>query len=163
MKIIKEMIPYVVIIIIVVLIRTYVATPVIVDGPSMNPTLKDKQILLLEKIDKKLKRNDIIVFKYNNERLIKRVIGLPGETVEYRKKQLYINDKKVDDEFANLTNDFKMEKMKLGVIPEDCYFVMGDNRNNSVDSRMIGFINIKDIKGKAIYRIFPFSKFGGIK
>lgn len=163
MKIIRELIPYIIIIITVVLIRTFIATPVLVDGPSMSPTLENNQLLILEKFNKKLERNDIVVFKYHNDKLIKRVIGLPGETVEYKDGYLFINDKKVDDEFGSITKDFNLEQLKHKIIPEDYYFVMGDNRNNSVDSRMIGLVSIKNIKGKAIYRLFPFTKIGKIE
>ena len=93
-KFIKELIPYIVIIIVVVLIRTYIVTPVIVVGDSMVPTLKDGQILLLNKFDYKIndiERYDIVVIKVGNGEIIKRVIGLPGENIEYRDNTLYIN------------------------------------------------------------------------
>ena len=83
-KFIKELIPYIVIIIVVVLIRTYIITPVIVVGDSMVPTLKDNQILLLNKIDyrfNEIERYDIVVIKVGKSEIIKRVIGLPGENI----------------------------------------------------------------------------------
>ena len=82
MKIIKEVIPYIIILIVVVLVRTYLITPITVVGSSMDPTLHDKQMLLLSKISYKLhdiERFDIVVIKKENEEIIKRVIGLPGE------------------------------------------------------------------------------------
>lgn len=94
MKVIKEFIPYLVIILIVVLIRCFVVTPVRVSGTSMYPTLKNNDIVLLKKFDKNIERFDIVVFNYNNSKLIKRVIGLPGETVKYVNGILYINNKK---------------------------------------------------------------------
>ena len=84
MKFIKELVPYIVIIVVVVLIRTFIVTPVQVDGESMYPTLLDNQILILKKYDHSYDRFDIVVFKYNNSKLVKRVIGLPGETVSYK-------------------------------------------------------------------------------
>ena len=84
MRFIKEVLPYIVILLVVILIRTYIITPVIVNGESMSPTLKNNELLLLKKYDKKIERFDIVVFKYNDSRLIKRVIGLPGDKVEYK-------------------------------------------------------------------------------
>ena len=86
-KYIKDLVPYIVIIIVVILIRTFIATPVIVVGDSMAPTLKEGQWLLLNKISyqfKEIERYDIVVIKMEKSEIIKRVIGLPGETIEYR-------------------------------------------------------------------------------
>ena len=91
-----------------------------------------------------------------NEKLIKRVIGLPGETVEYKDGKLYIDGKVMKDEYSkSTTNDF--DKVTLG---KDEYFVLGDNRAVSIDSRRLGPINKKDILGKARLVIFPFNRFG---
>jgi len=108
-KIIKELIPYIVIILVVVLIRSFIITPIKVNGDSMVPTLKDSEILLLKKYDHTFERFDIIVFTYNESRLIKRVIGLPGEYVEYKNDELYVNGKKVKEKFTknSKTKDFK--------------------------------------------------------
>ena len=93
-KFIKELIPYIIIIIVVVLVRTYIITPVIVVGDSMVPTLEDKQILLLNKINyriNEIERYDVVVIKVEKNEIIKRIIGLPGENIEYRNNTLYIN------------------------------------------------------------------------
>ena len=82
MKRIKEAIPYIVIILVVVLIRSFIVTPVRVSGTSMYPTLDNGQVLILNKLDKDYERMDIVVFDYNGERLIKRVIALPGEKIK---------------------------------------------------------------------------------
>lgn len=160
-KFIKELIPYVIIIIVVVLIRTFVITPVQVDGSSMYPTLKDNEILLLKKYDKNYDRFDIVVLNYNNSKLIKRIIGLPGEHIKYEDNKLYINGKYVKETFKTNTetSDFEID----GKIPKGYYFVMGDNRDNSTDSRIIGFINKNQIDGITDIAIFPFNKFGSIK
>ena len=84
----KELLPYVIIVLVVVLIRSFIVTPIQVDGSSMYPTLEDKELLILKKYDKSFDRFDIVVFEYNGVRLIKRVIGLPGETIEYKDNNL---------------------------------------------------------------------------
>lgn len=158
MKILKEIIPYAIIIVLVIVLRIFIITPVRVDGDSMYPTLKNGEILLLEKYNKNYQRNDIVVVKYQDEKIIKRIIGLPGDTIEYRDNVLYINEKPVNDIIPNITVDFS--KVTLGI---DEYFVMGDNRNNSLDSRFIGPINKKDIQGTTNIRIIPLNKIGKIK
>lgn len=164
-NILKEIIPYIVIVIVVVLIRSFIITPVKVDGASMVPTLSDNEILILKKYDHTFERFDIIVFDYNNNRLIKRVIGLPGDYVEYKDDKLYINGKHVKEPFTRNSNttDFKLEDIELDKVSKDCYFVMGDNRDNSTDSRIIGEVCMEDIKGSTNFSIFPFNSFGKIK
>ena len=101
-KKIKEIMSYIIIIIVVVLIRSFIITPARVDGESMESTLYNGEIVLFNKIGLKvngLKRFDIVVFKQEKDLLIKRVIGLPGETVEYINNELYVNYKKVDVPF----------------------------------------------------------------
>ncbi len=164
MKIFKELVPYIIIVLVVVLIRSFIITPVRVNGDSMNENLQDGEILLLEKYDKDFERFDIVVLNYNNEKLVKRVIGLPGETIEYRDNILYIDGKKIEEKFiAEDTQDFKLEYLGYAEIPKGYYFVVGDNRDNSLDSRIIGLVSKEDIDGKAIFRIFPFKKFGSIE
>ena len=169
MRIIKQLIPYVVIILVVVLIRTFIATPVIVSGSSMDPTLKNGQVLILNKLAKKYMRDDIVVIdaKINGkkERIVKRVIGLPGETLEYKDGFLYINGKRTHDDFVDKTRDFTLERVTgKKKIPENYYFVMGDNRRNSLDSRdtRVGLVKKSDIIGKPILRIWPLNKMGTI-
>ena len=151
MKIIKELIPYVVIFLIVIIIRTFIVTPVIVSGSSMASTLHDGEILLLKKYDKKYERNEIIVFDYQGSKLVKRIIGLPGETVEYESGKLYINGVETEEMFSSITNDYYKT-----TIPEGYYFVLGDNRNNSTDSRIIGLISEEQISGTTSFSLWPF-------
>ena len=160
MKVIKEVIPYIVIVVVVVLIRTFIITPVRVDGDSMKNTLKNGDILLLYKLSS-INRFDIIVLdeEKDNEKIIKRIIGLPGDTVAIKKGKIYINDKVIDDEYAyGETSDY--DKVTLG---DDEYFILGDNRLISKDSRYFGPIKEKEIKGKIVFRLFPFTKIGMVQ
>lgn len=166
-KIINELYPYVIIIILVVLIRTFIITPVIVSGDSMNPTLNNGELLLVRKIgynEKTIDRFDIIVIKEGNEEIIKRVIGLPGEYVSYKNDKLYVNHKVVKEDYIHRkTDDFNLEEIcTCSIIPEGKYLVLGDNRPISKDSRSIGLIDEEDIIGKAILRIWPITKIGNI-
>lgn len=163
-KIIKELIPYIIIVIIVVLIRTFIVTPVQVDGESMYPTLLDNELLLLKKYDHSYDRFDIVVFKYNNSKLVKRIIGLPGEKISYKNNVLYINNQEIDNiNLDSYTYDFDLSELGFDTIPEGYYFVLGDNRTNSLDSRAIGLVPEENILGVTNFSIFPFKRFGIIK
>lgn len=164
-KFLKELLPYLIIIIVVVFIRTFIVTPVRVQGSSMFPTLHDGEILILKKYDQSYSRFDIVVLKHNKDKLIKRIIGLPGEHVAYKNNTLYINGEKIEEEFLPEDLEFDdFDTILLGnkIVPENTYLVLGDNRNNSTDSRVIGFIEKDVILGTTNFRIFPFTKFGGI-
>lgn len=166
-KFLKEAIPYVIVVVIVILIRTFIITPAVVDGDSMLPTLKDNNIIILDKLDYKLndiKRFDIVVVDYYGEKLIKRVIGMPGEHVEYKDGQLYIDGNQIYENFVHgNTKNFKLESLGYLTIPGDKYFVVGDNRQNSTDSRALGLISKEDILGSVSIRIFPLNKIGRVK
>lgn len=166
-NIIKELLPYVLILGGVILIRTFIVTPVIVSGDSMKPNLHNGDLLLERKIgynSTNIKRFDIVVIKEGEEEIIKRIIGLPGEHISYKNNKLYVNDKVLEENFDfRKTNDFNLEEIcSCNSIPKGKYLVLGDNRPISKDSRMIGLIDEKDILGKAVYRIWPISKFGNI-
>lgn len=151
---------------------TFVMQRTDVSGQSMEPTLMDKDSLLVDKISYRFRnpeRYEIIIFPYrygNDEFFIKRVIGLPGERVRIDYEgTIYINDKVLGDAYGAekiLDPGRAVEEVTLG---EDEYFVMGDNRNHSMDSRdvSVGSINKKDIIGRAFIRIYPFDRFGGLK
>lgn len=164
MKVLKELVPYVIIVLVVVFIRSFIVTPVRVNGPSMENTLHNGDVLLLEKCDTDYERFDVVVLKYNDEKLVKRIIGLPGDAVEYRNNILYINGERVKESFIDEeTEDFSLKQLGYAEIPENCYFVVGDNRDDSLDSRFLGLFEKGDIEGKVIFRIFPFKNFGKIK
>ena len=124
----------------------------------MANTLKNGEILLLNKFEYRfsdIKRFDIVVVKAHKERIIKRVIGLPGETLKYENGILYINDKMIEENYLDeVTKDFTYE----GKIPDECYFVMGDNRDASLDSRYFGCFPKKDILGHASFVLLSFAK-----
>ncbi len=156
-KILKDLIPYIVILVVVVLIRTFIVTPIIVDGDSMSPTLIDDEMMLLNKLGS-IERNDIVVINNEEGYIIKRVIALPGESIECRDGVIYINDEKYDDNFASKTDDFVKQFLN-----DDEYFVMGDNRLVSMDSRIFGAVTKEEILGTTNFVIYPFNKFGKIK
>ncbi len=161
-KALKENLVYIIIIILIILIKCFVVTPVRVNGRSMLKTLKQNDVMILNKLaykNKDIKRFDIVVIKNNKELIIKRVIGLPGETITYKNNILYVNGKKVKENFSKIYDD-DLDDYTTGVIPKGKYFVVGDNRPDSLDSRMIGFIKKKNISGKCVYTIFPFSRIG---
>jgi len=166
-NIIKELYPYVVIVVVVVLFRTFIATPVRVDGSSMDSTLKNGDILILNKLDKNYERFDVVVVNITMDgetsKLVKRIIGMPGESIEYKENDLYIDGKIVKDMAPERTNDFTLKQLyDLENIPENTYFVMGDNRSDSRDSRdyTVGLIKKEDIVGTTTIRLFPFNKIG---
>lgn len=150
-----------------VLITIFVANHTTVEGSSMEPCLHNKDELIVEKISYltgEPERFDVVVFKYNeNKKYIKRIIGLPGETVRIEEGKIYINDRAVFDQYGNgemTDGGIAEETMTLG---EDEYFVLGDNRGASQDSREIGAVKEDQIIGKAWLRVVPFDSFGMIE
>ena len=168
-EILKTLITYLIIIFLVVIIRIFFIDPVRVDGRSMDTTLQNGEIMLLNKITYKrheIKRFDIVVINDGNKYIIKRVIGLPGETISYKDGKLYINDKEVNDPYpSSETDDFSIEDIGHKKVPGDTYLVMGDNRNDSLDSRypQVGVIKRDKILGRARLVIWPLNKFGFVK
>ena len=160
----KELIIYGSIILAIILIRTFIVTPVRVNGTSMYSTLNDGEIMILNKINYRfndIKRFDIVVVKTESNKIIKRVIGLPGETLKYENNTLYINGQEVKEPYLNEgTEDFNISELGYKKIPQDCYFVMGDNRDNSSDSIIIGCVKKDQIEGKTSLVIFPFKNAG---
>lgn len=153
------------------LVVIYVVQRTEVIGPSMNDTLADGESLLINKLSYRFhdpERFDVIVFDYEfraDTHYIKRIIGLPGEVVQIKEGIVYINGEKLDDPYGKeviINPKRASEPITLG---EDEYFVLGDNRNNSSDSRDLDVGNVKkdQIIGKILIRIWPLNRFGGIE
>lgn len=159
-KFIKEYGSYILIIIVVILIRTYLVTPVKVNGTSMEKTLSSNEVLILNKLDS-LQREDIVVVNkdFYKTNLIKRIIALPGEKIKCVDGIIYINDEIYSDKYAyGITSDFGEIILK-----DDEYFLLGDNRLVSQDSRNLGPVKEKYIEGTCDIVLFPFNKIGKIK
>ena len=153
------------------LIITFVGQRNKVDGHSMEPALSDGDNLIVDKISYRFRdpeRYDVIVFPYQhaeNTYYIKRIIGLPGETVQVKDGAVYINGELLDENYgAEPMNNagIAAEPITLG---EDEYFVLGDNRNHSSDSRepSVGVLTRSQLIGRAWVRIYPFNKIGVVK
>ncbi|RSD28043.1 signal peptidase I [Mesobacillus subterraneus] len=151
-------------------IRYFLFAPIVVDGLSMMPTLHDQDRMIVNKLSYKVgepERFDIIVFHApENKDYIKRVIGLPGDTVEYKNDTLYVNGKAYEEPYLEeykkqvidgpLTDPFTLEE-KIGrkTVPESHLFVMGDNRRFSKDSRHIGTVPFDEVLGKTSIIYWP--------
>ncbi len=174
-SILKDIISYALIILVVVTIRIFIFDPVRVDGPSMDTTLTNGEIVILNKFEyrkKDIERYDVVVIKITDpssketKQIIKRVIGLPNEVIEIKDNKVYADGKELDSSFtSSKSDDFDMSKIGLKKIPGDSYLVMGDNREVSLDSRYseVGTIKKEQITGKASIVIWPLNKIKIIK
>lgn len=169
-------------IVLVIIIRIFFS-PMNVYGDSMNPTLEDNDIVILLK-NSNYERGDIVSFKtdliisdlqinkmsllqkmytnYNpNMILIKRVIAVPGDSVHIENGEVYVNSVKLNEDYVG---SFTSGTVNIDKIPPNEYFLIGDNRSNSVDSRSdrIGTVNTDSILGEVFFRVYPFSKIGGV-
>ena len=141
-----------------------------VSGSSMETTLSDKDQLIVDKMTYRFrdpKRYDIVVFPYqyqDNTYYIKRIIGLPGETVQILSGMVYIDGMRLDEHYGNELMENPGIAEEPLILGEDEYFVLGDNRNNSSDSRAsdVGLIHRKDLIGRAWIRVWPLSQIGVI-
>ncbi len=151
----------------------FIGRPFTVSGQSMYPTLHNGDHMIMSKLGG-INRFDVVILKAPDEdkEYIKRVIGMPGDTVEVKSGVLYINGKVVEQPFINSDNskktvfidDFTLKELTgVDKVPEGKYFVMGDNRGVSKDSRMIGFIDASAIEGKAVFTVWPINRIGGLK
>lgn len=173
-KEIIEMVLYLLFVLLVVwLIITYVGQRTVVDGTSMNVTLEDGDNLWVSKISYNLgepERFDIVVFPVDDQDAyyIKRIIGMPGETIRIDVEgTIYINGKPLDESYGYeaIKKDMRGRAKKDVTLGEDEYFVMGDNRNGSEDSRfeLVGNVKRDILVGKAVFRIWPLKSFGKVE
>lgn len=157
--------------------------PTLVNGQSMDSTLKDGDFIIINRnsyMFSSPSRGDIIVFRsdfdeevkssifkkiltgeYNDKKnLVKRVIGVGGDKIKIHNKRVYVNNKLIDEKYLNKENINNTEGEMDIVVPKGKVFVLGDNREVSLDSRYesVGFINVSDIVGKPFIRLFPFNK-----
>lgn len=159
--------------IIVALIILQVIRPTLVQQHSMLPTVEPNDYLIVYKLAYKFggepEYGDIVVFESdlkldekNNKYLIKRVIATEGQTIQVTDGAVYVDGVMLDEPYIN--GDFTPGDVAVSEVPEDCVFVMGDNRPNSTDSRndIVGFVEEDRIMGKVVFRLFPFNKIGGL-
>lgn len=139
------------VVIIANLINTYVVSLIRVSGSSMSPYLHDGDYEILNRLDKSYDFGDIVVFENDGTCLIKRVIGLPGDKIKILKGKLYINGNQVLEPWYPDKMDKDIEEI---TVQEDTLFVMGDNRNNSLDSRSesVGLISFKRVLGIILFK-----------
>jgi len=150
-------------VIIALCIRGFIFEPVIVDGNSMQDTLQDRELMFVTKFDYIFgapESGDVIICKYPNstKNYVKRLIGLPGDTIEIVDHVVYRNGEALDETYLTPTkNDNRnTANMSAIVLGDDQYFVMGDNRDNSNDSRYIGTLTRNQIRGHVRFVFFPF-------
>lgn len=145
---------------IAIFVRTFVFEPIRVDGESMSPTLHSHQSLGVEKVSRYFglpERGEIVIVHYpkSDDAFVKRVIGLPGDTVEIRDSMVYINGQPLSEDY---TGKEPYNNMAAVTVPDDSIFVMGDNRANSQDSRYVGSIKKDAIIGRALFIIWPLNE-----
>lgn len=198
MKLLKEWGPFVLLIAVIVLLRIYVWQPVIVEGHSMDPTLADKERLIIVKTAK-IQRQDIVVAQEyskedgKNKNIVKRVIGMPGDTISFKNDVLTVNGKVVKEPYLEAyQKQFAKDKLQKTysyselfqslaqnapaftisatrspdftiTVPKGQYFLMGDDRLVSQDSRQVGTFSKKDLIGEVKCRIWPLKKIGFLK
>lgn len=171
-QILKVLIYIAIVTALVVGFQTFLYSPMRVTGDSMNPTFCDKDIVLVNRFqydNHEPERYDLIVFNYKYDqktRYIKRVIGLPGETVEIKNNTIYIDSEELK-EYYGIYDDGErhLEDYPAYTLGEDEYFVLGDNRDHSVDSRSgdVGPVEMEMIVGRAAFRLYPFNAIGSLK
>ncbi|RIJ64224.1 signal peptidase I [Rummeliibacillus sp. POC4] len=162
--------PILIAVVIAVLCRQYLFSPVTVKGESMEPTYENNNKIIISKTSH-IDRFDIIVFEspVEDDHYIKRVIGLPGDTIKVKNDKLYINGKKYSEPYLkkgiqeyqdmgdHFTEDFTLKEVTgESKVPKDTYFVLGDNRQNSSDSREYGFIKKSSVTGEVKFQFYPF-------
>ncbi|TCS94682.1 signal peptidase I [Hazenella coriacea] len=116
-------------------------------GTSMEPTFQNGEVIVVEKTDQ-VKRGEIVYFQYGSLRYIKRVIGVSGDQIEVKNNQIYVNGQPLREPYVQQK---QMESFGPITVPEQTLFVLGDDRSQSIDSRHMGFIPVKDLKGRVVF------------
>ena len=162
---ILDFIKLVIVIVIILVLMIYVVSVTQVVGNSMYSTLNNGDVLILNKLKyrfSEVERGDIISLEYEDTKyLIKRVIGLPGDTISISDNTVYVNGEVYIENYLEEDleyDDFQLSSLGYQTIPADMYFVLGDNREDSLDSREIGLVSKDDIIGKVSFRIWPLNK-----
>lgn len=135
--------------------RTFVIQRIVVRGESMLPSFEDENVVLIKKFDNDYERFDVVVVKVNGKLMIKRIIGMPNETLIIKNGYVYINGEKLEYDYGYQTNIYGCAESEI-YIPENEYFLLGDNRNHSSDSRDWNTVSTEQIKGKVFIKIFPY-------
>lgn len=160
-EIFKENIPYIIFLIIFIISLQTIISPTRVIGISMEPTLNSGNFLFVNRINRNYENGDIVTISRENQpTLIKRIIGMEGDTIEFKNGEIYLNNKLLKEDYTIKNNNEPDRKIE---IPEGKIYVMGDNRLNSEDSRNLGFFDYDAIDGLAYFRLYPISKFGLLK
>ena len=161
----KDSFKFIIFVIVSLFLFVYVISITQVVGNSMSPTLKNGEVLLLNKAKYRfstIKRGDIVSLDYADTKyLIKRIIGMPGDSVSIKNSKVYINDELLEETYIpkNLSyKDFELESLGYETIPKDMYFVLGDNRADSLDSREMGLVHKDAINGEIFIRFWPLNK-----
>ncbi|MGO4541834.1 signal peptidase I [Paenibacillus sp. 2TAB19] len=172
-------------VVLVFIIRQFLFSPFIVDGPSMEPNFETGERLIVNKIlysIREPKFGEVVVFDVPDQhrKFIKRVIGVPGDVIRLEGDDLYINDKKIEEPYIKeaieeahargelynepgINTDFPNSQVTEATVPENTIFALGDNRSNSTDSRFIGFVRDEEIVGRADIIFWPLNKLEFIK
>lgn len=151
---------FIVVLVVGMVVHFFVLEPFIVDGPSMEPSFVSGDRILLSKISYLLgkpERGEIVVFRYQadpSRDFVKRIIGLPGDMVQVRSGYVFVNGKELTETYIST---YPLEDFPATRVPQGCYFVLGDNRRDSLDSRdaNVGFVSSDAIIGKAALVIWP--------
>jgi len=162
---------YIITALVIILVFTFVVALQPIAGNSMSPTLEEGQVVVVTKLFKNYTRNDIVIIKLDSKLYAKRIVGLSGERIDYLNDILYVDNTPYKETFLEddvVTSNFLFEDIcssrecPNGVIPDNMYLVLGDNRPDSIDSRdnSFGLVDKKNIKGEVVFKIWPVNNIG---
>lgn len=155
----KKLAAIIILFVVIVILQTYVASVVTVVGDSMSSTLTEGDLLVIQKFGTSdIERFDVVIAEIPGQTIIKRVIGLPGETIRIMDGKVFVDGEELRGEFEIYTEDAGIAN-ELFTLGADEYFLMGDNRSGSYDSRSFGAVKLEQITGIAVVRILPIWEF----